>query len=239
MWIVLALISVSLIQPMSMANGQIEWIAEHRFAGEALTATHSKAGLDSLNVRFVGSWPFGPSYAVCVDSARNLVFAGSGGGVYVLDVLQVSNPVKVSVIRTRGVVYGLYYDNTTQMLYVADGQRGLEIWSIEEPSAPVWVSYYYTPDYALGVYVSGGYAYVADGDSGLRVIDISDPSNPEEVGYYDTPGCAWGVYISEGYAYVTDHWTGLRIIDVSDPSNPEEVGYYDTCLLYTSPSPRD
>ena len=51
---------------------------------------------DSLNCRLVGNWPFGPSYAVAVDSARNLVFCGSGGGVYVLDVSDSANPVKLS-----------------------------------------------------------------------------------------------------------------------------------------------
>ena len=89
MWIVLVLISVNLTQPIFMTSEQIEWIAEHRFAGESLTAMHFKAGFDSLNVRFVGNWPFGKSYAVCVDSVRNLVFVGSGGGIYVLDVSQV------------------------------------------------------------------------------------------------------------------------------------------------------
>ncbi len=37
---------------------------------------------ESLNVRWVGAWPFGPAYAVAGDSARDLVFLGSGGGVY-------------------------------------------------------------------------------------------------------------------------------------------------------------
>ncbi|RKZ20949.1 hypothetical protein DRQ18_05300, partial [bacterium] len=45
----------------------------------------SLSGFDSLNVTFVGNWPFGPSYAVTVDTTRNLIFLGSGGGVYVLD----------------------------------------------------------------------------------------------------------------------------------------------------------
>lgn len=43
-------------------------------------------GADSLNVRFVGNWPFGPSNAVAVDTARSIAFCGSGGGVYILDV---------------------------------------------------------------------------------------------------------------------------------------------------------
>lgn len=38
---------------------------------------------DSLNIRFIGDWPFGPSYAIACDSARNIAFCGSGG-VYTL-----------------------------------------------------------------------------------------------------------------------------------------------------------
>ena len=129
MCVVSAFIFMSLTHPIFMANEQMEWIAEHRFAGEALTATHFKAGFDSLNVRFVGNWPFGLSYAVCVDSTRNLVFVGSGGGIYVLDVSQVSNPVGVSGVGTRGVVLGLHYDNTTQILY-------LSLIHISEPTRP-------------------------------------------------------------------------------------------------------
>ncbi|NPV14584.1 hypothetical protein HPY86_06600, partial [candidate division WOR-3 bacterium] len=51
---------------------------------------------DSLNCRLVGGWPFGLSYAVAVDEARNIAFLGSGGGVYILNVANPSNPVKIS-----------------------------------------------------------------------------------------------------------------------------------------------
>jgi hypothetical protein len=33
---------------------------------------------DSLNVRYVGGWPFGLSQAVAVDTTRSLAFVGSG-----------------------------------------------------------------------------------------------------------------------------------------------------------------
>ncbi|MEO0246217.1 MAG: hypothetical protein ABIM82_07725, partial [candidate division WOR-3 bacterium] len=33
-----------------------------------------KSGFDSLNVHFIGNWPFGPSYAVTFDPLRNLIF---------------------------------------------------------------------------------------------------------------------------------------------------------------------
>ncbi|MEO0076934.1 MAG: hypothetical protein ABIK19_04655, partial [candidate division WOR-3 bacterium] len=63
---------------------------------------------DSLNCRFVGNWPFGPSYTVAYDQTRNLCFLGSGGGVYILNVSNPSNPIKVSeAIHTRSFVNGL------------------------------------------------------------------------------------------------------------------------------------
>lgn len=72
---------------------------------EQIPAIFKQEKSDSLNVRFVGNWPFGKSYAVAIDSARNLAFCGSGGGVYILDVsilqarkrfLRSSTPVDLS-----------------------------------------------------------------------------------------------------------------------------------------------
>ncbi|MEO0084853.1 MAG: hypothetical protein ABIJ94_03945, partial [candidate division WOR-3 bacterium] len=159
---------------------------------------------DSLNIRFIANWPFGPSYTVSADSLRNLIFVGSGGGIYLLDVSNPANPQKISEIYTRGFVWDIFYDTTNQRLFVADGQCGLEIWNVADPRNPFKLGYYFTPNYAYGVYISGSYAYVADYGDGLRIIDISNPSNPFEVGYCDTPGLAWDVVVSGHYAYIAD-----------------------------------
>ncbi|MCK4585220.1 hypothetical protein KAU13_07375 [candidate division WOR-3 bacterium] len=181
---------------------------------------------DSLNVRFVGNWPFGGSRAVAHDSVRNLAFCGSGGGVYILDVSSPSAPIKLSEgIHTRGIVYSLFYEASSQMLYIADGDAGLEIWDVADPSSPEKLGNYDTPGSACGLYVSGSYAYIGDGDSGLYVIDISAPSNPQQVGHYDTHSVG-DIYIKGSFAYVASD--GLRVIDISVPTNPQEVGYYNT-----------
>ena len=169
---------------------------------------------DSLNVRFVGNWPFGPSWAVAYDSARSLVFCASGGGVYILDVSDPSSPFRISTrIRTRGSVWGLFYDYSSERLYIADYNAGLEIWDVSVPDLPIKLGHYDTPDDTRDVVVSGSYAYVADGDSGLHVIDVSTPSNPVEVGYYDTPGWPEDVVVSGSYAYVTNRFSGLQIYE--------------------------
>ena len=52
---------------------------------------------DSLNVRFVGNWPFGYySWAIAYDSVRDYVFCGSAGGVYIFDVSNPSFPQKIT-----------------------------------------------------------------------------------------------------------------------------------------------
>lgn len=114
--------------------------------------------------------------------------------------------------------------------YVADGDSGLRIIDVSNPTSPQEVGSYVVPGYAyaLGVYGSGPYAYVAYGDSGLRIVDISNPQLPQEVGYYITPGYAYGVFVSDSFAYVADWNYGLRIIKVARPDSTVEVGYYDT-----------
>ena len=200
----------------------------NHYSSDSRDAYAVSSSFDSLNVRFVGNWPFGLPFAVAYDNVRNLAFAGSGGGVYILDVSVPSNPIKISeAIYTRGVVEGFFYESSNQQLYIADGQGGLEIWNVANTESPSKLGYYFTPNYALDVYVSGSYAYVADEFAGLRIINVSDPSSPYEAGYYDTPGYAENVYVSGSYAYVADGYC-LKIINVSDPSSPYETGYYDT-----------
>jgi hypothetical protein len=181
---------------------------------------------DSLNVKFVGNWPFGPSWAVAYDSARSIVFCGSGGGVYVLDVSDPTQPQELSDrIHTRGGIRGLFYEDSSQILYIAAGHAGLDLWDVTVPDNPAYLGSCVTRN-ASGVFTDGSYSYIADVDSGLRVINISDPTDPFEVGSCSTPGYAVDVYASDTLAYIADVDGGLRVINVSNPANPYEVGSY-------------
>lgn len=194
-----------------------------RFQVRGPIAGHS-GPFDPLNVRFIGNWPFGPSYTVTYDKVRNLVFCGAGGGVYILDVSNPSSPVKVSeAIHSRGIVYGLFYDSSNQRLYIAGGQGGFEIWDVSNPSSPYKLGHYFTPGYALGVYILGSYAYVADDWAGLRIINVSNPSSPYEVGYYDTPASTGAVYVLGSYTYVAIGYAGLEIYQYCRQGNSENT----------------
>jgi hypothetical protein len=154
---------------------------------------------DSLNVHFVGNWPFGLCEAVAYDSVRSIAFCGSGGGVYVLDLFDPSSPVKLSeTIHTRGFVQGLSYQGNR--LYIACDVAGLEIWDVTDASSPTRLGFYYIPDNAHDVTVSGIYCYVAAEDSGLRVVNVSDPAHPYEEGFCGTPDQAHSVAVCGSYA---------------------------------------
>jgi hypothetical protein len=201
--------------------------------GESVPLSRSgKSGclwFDSLNVRFAGNWPFGEVNSAIPDTARNLLFCGSGGGVYIVDISDSAKPLKISEkIHTRGIANDLSYDHLLQRLYVADGIAGLEIWDVSDYLNPSKLGFFDTEGWALDVSAEGSYAYIADGGYGLRIIDVSTPWNSFETGFYDTPGWAYGVFINQSYAFIADNGAGLRIIDISNPFSPFEIGFFDT-----------
>jgi len=183
-------------------------------------------GQDSLNVRLVGDYPCGSSrsYAVAVDSVRDLAFLGASTVVYVLDVSDPTSPVKLSRIETSDRVNGLCYLNGR--LYVADYGAGLRVISVTDPAHPVELGHYDSLGSANGVTAIGDYAYVAYGSRGLSVISITDPAHPVEVGCCGMLDRALNVAVSGDYVFVAVSGdTGLRVISVVDPAHPTEVGH--------------
>ncbi|KPK68432.1 hypothetical protein AMJ87_11920, partial [candidate division WOR_3 bacterium SM23_60] len=185
---------------------------------------------DSLGVHFVGNWPFGPAHAVAQGDGH--VLLGSGGGIYILNIDDPTNPVLLSdTIRTRGFVMNLrirLWSPPAAELFVGAGKAGIEVWDVLDPSMPEQQCVYNTPGFAYDYDAAGTFrqynTLVAAGDSGVRVV--STYPQPEELSHYQTPGSARGIRFDGWYAYVADGYSGLRIINFSDPYNPFEVGFY-------------
>ncbi len=179
---------------------------------------------DSLNVRFIGNWPYGPAITIVHDNARNYVYASTGGGVVIIDDTDPNNPIEIARFKTRGLVSGLSYVATNQVLYIATGLGGLEIWNLSNVNSPSRIGFLYTSDRAYGVVVIGSYAYIADGGAGIQIVNISNPANPVLIGSCNTPGTAYKIDVVGSYAYVADGPSGIRIINVANPANPYETG---------------
>ncbi|HET6347528.1 MAG TPA: hypothetical protein VFH88_00450, partial [Candidatus Krumholzibacteria bacterium] len=107
---------------------------------------------------------------------------------------------------------------------VADGQYGLEILSVANPSQPVHIGHVDLGDWADDVAVSGNYAYVANSTQGLAVVDVSNPYSPTVVGTAHFPGAAYRVAVSGPRAFVAAGDGGLKAIDISNPASPTVTG---------------
>ena len=119
--------------------------------------------------------------------------------------------------------------------FVADGDSGLVILNVEDPSAPSLVGQVDTPGSARGLDIDTSWAYVGDWDEGMQVIDFVDPANPVVVANFEYTGFGRvnDVEVVGDYAYVANYssftsYSGLRIIDIGDPENPSLTGSYNT-----------
>jgi len=175
---------------------------------------------ESLNVRVVGRWPFGPTFEVTGDTLRNLVFQGSGSGVRILDISNMPNVNELSRIAApyAGLIRGLAVRDT--ILVVLQGADGFTVYGITNATNPSELARIFIGQWLNDCFLKDSLLYIA-GDDSLRIFNLKDPTNPVFVG-----GCsvaALGIYVQGSYAYLV-YQNYMRIYDISNPTNPVLVG---------------
>ncbi len=122
---------------------------------------------------------------------------------------------------------GVYYDLHVSGNYLwTAAKRGVEVYDISDPRAPVFVSTLRTPGLANGVFFKDDILYVGD-VYGFVTIDASDPANLHQLGMYspgDDGGYPERVRVRGNYAYVAAYDAGLQVFDVSEPASPQLIG---------------
>jgi hypothetical protein len=185
---------------------------------------------DSLNVRCVGRWPFGPGFEVYGDTVNNILCFGSGSGILVFDISDPANPNRLSQIAVNGLIMQVYIRDS--LLFVSSYGNGIEVFNLANPSSPVKVSQISVP--ARDFCLKDTFAYCVAEDS-LRIINIADILNPYQVG-----ACldsSYTISISGNYVYTGGRWK-LSAIDVTNPANPQVVNsipayVYTFAYVYT------
>jgi hypothetical protein len=118
------------------------------------------------------------------------------------------------------------------------GAKGLSIFDVTNPMAPVGPWFFATADPLSEVEVDGAYAYVY-GSNKLSILDITDPAHVIQVSGLDYAGYAMNMRKSGSFLYLplyrdspTSNY-GLTIIDVTAPLHPTLRGnYHDAVNLY-------
>jgi hypothetical protein len=192
-------------------------------------ALRTPIDFDSSYVNFEGNWPFGYSYSMSSNEALDIVFVGSGGGLYVTDVSTPDNPQILSEVRARSLIDGSYYDAATQRLYLAAYFSGVEIWDLSDVHNPTFMSRCPTEPYPrAGIYASGNYVFAATVSNGLRVLDVSDPYSPQEVASCTLGSSFWYMAQQGNYLFLSSTSAGIKVVDISDPLDPTIVATSST-----------
>ena len=114
------------------------------------------------------------------------------------------------------------------ILYIADGNEGLFIFNVSDPTNPTQITFYDTPYNLTEFFILDSLIYLADCDS-MIILNIENPASPQYVGAVDMPTTCTDVHVVYPYAYATAYSSfgtngSIKIIDVSTPSIPSIIG---------------
>jgi len=189
---------------------------------------------DSSNTSFKGNFPFSYSYALAMSPEGDLVFVGSGGGIYVTDVSDPQNPVVLSEVRTRSLVDQCTYDPVSKRLYVCAYFSGIEIWDLSDLYNPTRMSRFATEPYPRsGVAYIGDYLFFTTNYS-IWSLDISDPYNPviaDELLIGNN--LIVQMYLKGNTAYIVTSSQGVKLVNVTNPIDLQLlVSYGFFCTVF-------
>jgi len=116
------------------------------------------------------------------------------------------------------------------ILFVADGNDGLFIFNVKDPTNPTQITFYDTPYNLTDFFILDTLIYLADCGS-IIILNIKNPASPFHVGAIDIPTYCTDVHVVYPYAYASAYASfgvgtdgSIKIIDVSDPTNPTIIG---------------
>ncbi len=186
-----------------------------------------------------GNWRWGAEFTT-MDGGSNGGQAGIAGSMarfmlhhnylysvaqpWVLKTIDVINPSNMTVtdsIYTWREMETLF--RLDELLFVGT-TSGMVVYSLENPSAPLYISEFNHANACDPVVVENGIAYVTlrtgnacfGTTNQLDVIDISDILNPELIKTYELHN-PHGLGIDNGILFICDGEAGLKIFDASDP----------------------
>jgi hypothetical protein len=178
-------------------------------------------------------------YAEDIEVGGDLVLiAASQGGLVLIDVSDPANPVYQGMGPTGFSATGCAYAPGDQFGYVTDGSRGVVVYDIADPTAPMEVTYCEgtrTRDIVIDEAVPGQLHRVfgADGEGDLRIWNVEYFAQYQtwfgnQIAHASATGTARGICLHDTLALLAMEEIGLTIFDVSSPGDPSEIGHVDT-----------
>ncbi|MCB9061741.1 MAG: hypothetical protein H6622_09490 [Halobacteriovoraceae bacterium] len=112
-------------------------------------------------------------------------------------------------------------------LYGADGNNGVGIANISDPSSPLMLGQFDTTGFANDIVANDSYVFVADGSNGLVILDASDKNNLIQKNIVNVGGTSTALALSDNILFVGVSTTKeLHVYDVSNPTSLQLLGTY-------------
>ncbi|HYG34696.1 MAG TPA: hypothetical protein VEC99_07930, partial [Clostridia bacterium] len=135
-----------------------------------------------------------------------------------LRIYSITNPAAPILLgRFAGAANARSVAVAGSVAYVGDGQYGLKILDVANPSVPVLKGTYVNTNLnsIRNVGATGSLVLVSDGRNVL-LLNTATPSNPTLVGTYTPPGFALSMVVAEGKAYLACGNAGLVILNIAE-----------------------
>jgi hypothetical protein len=181
---------------------------------------------DSLDMAFMGNWPFGASYFLGYAGFANVFMVGSGGAVIFVDAADPYSPEEIALVKSRSLVDKAFYDAGNERLFLGAYFSGVEIWDMSNFETPHRLARIPLESYPRGgIYADGDLLYVVSVADGVYIYDISDMQQIVRLGHYYIPSSSlvWNS-AKEGNLIFCPTSQNIRIVDVSDPASPTLAG---------------
>lgn len=150
---------------------------------------------------------------------------------------EVSGFTKIGSYKTSGTANNVFVSsiNGSNIAFVADGNSGLQILNVSNPSTPQFVSTFNTAGYTYDVKyaeINGiKYAFVADGINDFILLDVSNLYEPHQTGsieFVDDAIISLAIDTINKKAFAGSYSGFLYIIDLNDlPNTLPVIGTYD------------
>ncbi|NHK30973.1 MAG: hypothetical protein FK730_06445 [Asgard group archaeon] len=164
----------------------------------------------------LNGFPF--NYVHSLYYQNNLLYAGNGNGLVIIDISNILEPVILSSLENPGISEDIVVvDNYT---YIASRGIGLEIYDTTNPVNPVLLSTYPVYSSCYGLDVIDDIAYLTTFANGIKIIDVSNKNNPIFIEEFATSESdIVDIQVFKGYAAVANGINGLEIFSLVDFSN--------------------
>ena len=151
-------------------------------------------------------------------------------GLVVIDLAKPAEPKLLETIATLGGAQDLWVEG--DLLYVAVGGEGIELFSLKEPDTPKSLSSVSWDSAVVSVSASGSLVWGVNHES-IVAMDASDPNNPVPIATMKTPKWALHVFAKGNIAYVAD-WTHANVYFLDRSVNAPSSEVSPGTLYFTS-----